>query len=71
MNNIQRELNESKSLIKCRPKPKWLSINEVTRIASISIYTIRKAVNRGEIIPSKKTGKWLFTMDQIDRWLND
>lgn len=64
-----------KSLIKKDNSPhltadKWLNIKSVSNYTSLSPSTIRRAVSRGSLKVSKITGKLLFKVSAVDRWLN-
>jgi len=50
---------------------KFLSINEVSNLTSLSASTIRRAIVRGELKCSKKLGKLLFQESDVRKWLND
>ena len=49
---------------------KFLSINEVSKLTSLSPSTIRRAVARGELKCSRRLGKLLFQESDIRRWIN-
>lgn len=49
---------------------RWLGINDVCKYTSLSKSTIRRAINKGELKPSKKTGKLLFNINDVKNWLN-
>tara|TARA_B100000886_G_scaffold312191_1_gene247988 strand:+ start:52 stop:282 length:231 start_codon:yes stop_codon:yes gene_type:complete len=49
---------------------KFLSINEVSNLTSLSASTIRRAIDRGELKCSKKLGKLLFQESDVRKWLN-
>ena len=63
-------LNEIKSLIQGRDANSWMDIRETAKYTSVSISTIRRAVYRGELKVSHKTGKLLFKISNVERWLN-
>ena len=63
-------LNEIKSLIKTSGTTKWLDIREVSNQTNLSKSTIRRAVQTGELKCSKRTGRLLFKVEDIERWLN-
>ncbi len=48
----------------------WMDINEACDYTNVSDSTIRRAVRKGELKVSKKTGKLLFRKSSIDSWLN-
>lgn len=49
---------------------KYLSINEVARIASLSPSTIRRAVTRGELKCVRRKGKLIFKESDVHKWIN-
>jgi excisionase family DNA binding protein len=49
---------------------KFLSINQVATLTSLSPSTIRRALARGELKCSKKMGKLLFLESDVRKWLN-
>ena len=63
-------LKEIKSLIQDKITNRWMNIHEVSNYTSVSSSTIRRAVKRGELKVSNSTGKLLFKVSDIERWLN-
>ena len=63
-------LNEIKTLILGKVNGRWLTIKEVSDYASISESTIRRAIVKGDLKSSKVTGRLLFKVSSVDRWLN-
>ena len=61
------ELNDS---IKNNISNRWLNINDVCKYARLSKSTINRAIIKGELKVSKKTGKNLFKKEWVDRFLN-
>jgi len=51
-------------------KNQFLSINEVSKLASLSPSTIRRAVARGELKCSRRLGKLLFQESDVRQWIN-
>ena len=49
---------------------KFLSINQVSALVSLSPSTIRRAVAKGELKCSKRLGKLLFQESAVRKWLN-
>ena len=47
-----------------------MTIKEVAKYSSMSEVSIRRAVQRGVLKPFKDSGKKLFRIDAVDRWLN-
>ena len=50
-------------------KNKFLSINQVSKLTSLSPSTIRRAIARGELKCSKRLGRLLFQESDINKWL--
>lgn len=67
---ILEELREIKALITNKVNDRWLNIQEVCNYCSLSQSTIRRAINKGELKASRKTGKLLFNINDVKRWLN-
>ena len=63
-------LNEIKSLVKSGNTTKWLSLSEVCNQTSLSKSSIRRAISTGQLKCSRKTGKLLFRVEDVERWLN-
>ena len=51
-------------------KDQFLSINQVSRLVSLSPSTIRRAVAKGHLKCSRKLGKLLFQESDVRKWLN-
>ena len=49
---------------------KFLSINEVSKLVSLSTSTIRRAIIKGELKCSKRLGKLLFQESDVSKWIN-
>mgnify|MGYP001396863456 FL=1 len=64
-------LNEIKTLILGKVNERWLTIREVAEYTSVSESTIRRAIKRGVLKASDKTGRLLFKVSDVDRWLTD
>ena len=49
---------------------KFLSINQVSALVSLSASTIRRAVARGHLKCSRRLGKLLFQESDVRKWIN-
>ena len=49
---------------------KYLNINEVARISSLSPSTIRRAVDRNELKCVRRKGKLIFKDSEVHKWVN-
>ena len=69
IHNIIERLERIEKKIDSKSLNRFLDINEARQLASVSISTIRRAVQRGELKCSKKLGKLLFEESDIVKWL--
>ena len=49
---------------------KYLTIKDVADFTSLSLSTIRRYVKKGELKCSRKSGKLLFWIKDVKRWLD-
>ena len=63
LDNIQKKL-DSKYI------NKYLSINQVCDLTSLSQSTIRRAVDKGHVKCSRKLGKLLFLESDVRKWIS-
>jgi len=70
MQVILNKLNEILSHIKNNDKSRYIDINEVSELCSISKSTIRRNVKSNQLKASDKTGKLLFKVADVEDWLN-
>ena len=68
---IREQLERIEKKLDGRFKNKFLSINEVSILTSLSTSTIRRAIKRGQVKCSKKLGKLLFLESDIRKWLEN
>mgnify|MGYP002003313001 FL=1 len=67
---IGEQLNRIEKKIDRKVSNRYLDINKVSDFTSLSVSTIRRAVQKGELKCSRKLGKLLFEERNIRRWLN-
>ena len=67
---IIKILNDIKSLIQNKSSNRWMNIKGLSEYTSLSQSTIRRAVRKGVLKASTSTGKLLFKVPDVDRWLN-
>ena len=63
-------LNEIRTLILGKVNERWLNLRDVSEYTSVSESTIRRAIKKGVLKSSNKTGRLLFKVSDVDRWLN-
>tara|TARA_R100001530_G_scaffold109563_1_gene76939 strand:- start:15 stop:257 length:243 start_codon:yes stop_codon:yes gene_type:complete len=68
---VNEKLNQIISLLKGKTHAdnKWIDIREAAKYASVSKTTIRRALKDKKLNASSSTGKHLFKIDDIERWL--
>ena len=67
---IGEQLNRIEKKIDRKVSNRYLDINKVSDFTSLSVSTIRRAVQKGELKCSRKLGKLLFEEQNVRRWLN-
>ena len=67
---FKEQLDRIEKKIDGKYSNKFLDINQVAHLTSLSQSTIRRAIKRGELKCSKKLGKLLFKVEWVDRLLN-
>jgi len=70
MQVILNKLNEILSHIKDNDSSKYIDINEVSELCSVSKATIYRNVKSNQLKASDKTGKLLFKVSDVENWLN-
>ena len=70
---IIEKLESLERLIKKTTKTdnELMTIKEVAKYSSMSEVSVRRAVQKGVLKPFKDSGKKLFRIDAVDRWLNN
>ena len=71
MQLIINKLNEILSYIKKTDTSRYVDINEVTQLSSCSKSTIRRQCKNGNLKASKKLGKLLFKVSDVEKWLSN
>lgn len=67
---VIEELNDIKRIIEGKTGNQWLNIDEACKYSSLSRSTLLRYIKRGELKASHRTGRLLFKLNDIDRWLN-
>ena len=63
-------LDKLRDIVQEKSSNVWMDISDTVNYSSVSESTIRRAVRKGELKVSKATGKLLFKIDWIDKWLS-
>ena len=67
---IREQLERIEKKLDGNFKNQFLSINEVSKLTSLSSSTIRRAVAKGQLKCSKRLGKLLFLESDVRKWIN-
>ena len=67
---IKEQLDRIEKKLDGRFKNRFLSINEVSNLVSLSSSTIRRAISKGELKCSRRSGKLLFQESAVRKWIN-
>ena len=67
---IREQLDRIEKKIDGKAQTKFLSIDKVASLTSLSPSTIRRAVKRGSLKCSRRLGKLLFQESDVRKWLN-
>ena len=70
MNRVIQKLNEILSLLRGNDPSRWMDITETSQYTGVSKSTLRRNVQTGSLKASSKTGKMLFKISNVERWLN-
>ena len=66
---IMEMLTEMKEIIKGNISDKWMNMKDVCNYVNLSESTVRRAIRKGSLKASHSTGKLLFKVSSVDRWL--
>ena len=67
---IREQLDRIEKKLDGKYNNRYLNINQVCHLVSLSCSTIRRAVKKGELKCSKRSGKLLFHESAVERWIN-
>ena len=70
MTRVIQKLNEILTLLKGNDPSRWMDIKKTSDYTAVSRSTIRRAVQNGSLKASNTTGKLLFKVSDVERWLN-
>ena len=68
--SIKEQLDRIEKKLDGSFKNKFLSINQVSKLVSLSPSTIRRAISKGELKCSRRRGKLLFQESAVRKWIN-
>ena len=68
--SIREQLNRIEKKLDGQFSEKYLDINQVSNLTSLSLSTIRRRVSLGELKCTRRLGKLLFKQSVVEDWLN-
>ena len=68
--SIREQLNRIEKKLDGQFSDKYLDINQVSKLTSLSLSTIRRRVSLGELKCTRRLGKLLFKKSVVEDWLN-
>ena len=71
MQIILQKLDEILDFVKTNNTERWMDINELSKLTTVSKSTIRRNIYKGALKCSKATGKTLFKVSDVESWLNN
>ena len=66
---ILKKINKIQDHLLKNYQNKWMSMKDAVKYTRLSDSTIRRAIKKGCLKVSRKTGKNLFKQSWIDQWL--
>jgi hypothetical protein len=67
---IKNQLDRIEQKLDGKYENRYLSIVDVSNLISLSSTTIRRAVTKGELKCSRRSGKLLFQESDVRRWIS-
>ena len=67
---INEVLGEILALLKGEKRQGWLDMNEICEYSCLSKSTVHRNIIKGKLKVSRATGKLLFKISDVDKWLN-
>ena len=67
---ILKKINKIQAQLLKNNQDEWMCMKDVVKYTKLSDSTIRRAITRGVLKASHRTGKLLFRVTDIERWLN-
>ena len=68
---ILKKINKIQDHLLTNNQDTWMSIKDAVQYTKLSDSTIRRAIKKGCLKVSKRTGKNLFQRSWINQWLGD
>ena len=66
---IKEQLDRIEKKVERKYSDPFLSIKKVENYTGLSSSTIRRAVHKGYLKPSMRSGKLIFKQSNVDKWL--
>ena len=70
LESILARLNSIDDKLNSKLAKGWLDLKAACKYCSLSTSTIRRSIRSGQLKSSKVTGKLMFKVEWLDKWLN-
>ena len=70
MNEIIERLDKIVTLLEGKTEGRWLDLRQACDYTSLSVSTLRRAIEKGKLEVSMEAGKLMFKEDWLEKWLN-
>ena len=68
---ILKQINKIQDYLLKNKHDEWMCMKDAIKYTRLSDSTIRRAIKKGCLMVSRKTGKNLFKISWIDKWLGE
>ena len=70
MNEIIERLDKIVTLLEGKTEGRWLGLRQACDYTSLSVSTLRRAIEKGKLEVSMEAGRLIFKEDWLEKWLN-
>jgi excisionase family DNA binding protein len=71
LTQIEYRLHRIEQILNSNKKNQWITLHEAIEYTSLSDSSIRRAFYSGKLKASRATGKLLFKISDLEKWLSN
>ena len=71
LTQIEYRLHRLEQILNSNKKDQWITLIDAIEYTSLSDSSIRRAFYRGKLKASRVTGKLLFKISELEKWLSN
>ncbi|MBT3934569.1 MAG: helix-turn-helix domain-containing protein [Bacteroidetes bacterium] len=71
LTQIEYRLHRIEQILNSNKKDQWITLIDAIEYTSLSDSSIRRAFYRGKLKASRVTGKLLFKISELEKWLSN